>query len=87
MALVVANRMSLINKMLQDLDRRQALGGNTNGAVVRPEPAAARGGREWFWRTLTVLLLAGVGVVAWTAFQLMPRPLVTEAASCIPGSG
>ena len=72
--------MSLINKMLQDLDRRQALGANTNGAVVRQQPAAARGGREWFWRTLTVLLLTGVGGVIWAAFQLVPRPLVTEEA-------
>jgi len=72
--------MSLINKMLQDLDRRQALGAAVNPAGVRP--AAPRGGgREWFWRTLAVLMVASVAWVAWVAYQLMPRPGVfTEDA-------
>ena len=72
--------MSLINKMLQDLDRRQALGTAVNPAGVRPA-AARSGGREWFWRTLAVLMVASVAWVAWVAYQLMPRPGVfTEDA-------
>ena len=49
--------MSLINRMLQDLDRRQALG----TAGERPwcgRVGRQAGGREWFWRVLAVLLTA-----------------------------
>ena len=79
MALVVARRMSLINKMLQDLDRRQALGTGAEAGVLRPASADPRH-REWFWRVVTLLLLVGVGWVLWTAYQLLPRPLVTDLA-------
>jgi MSHA biogenesis protein MshN len=73
--------MSLINKMLQDLDRRQALGVAANPAGVRPSAPRSGGGREWFWRTLAVLMVASVAWVAWVAYQLMPRPGVfTEDA-------
>src|SRR5688572_20110770 len=58
--------------MLQDLDRRQALGSAGNPGAVRAAPARA-GGREWFWRTLAVLMVASVAWVAWVAYQLMPR--------------
>lgn len=71
--------MSLINKVLQDLDRRQALGAGTDAGVARPAPANPRH-REWFWRIVTVLLIVGVGWVLWTAYQLLPRPLVTNLA-------
>ncbi|MGQ0544340.1 MAG: tetratricopeptide repeat protein [Betaproteobacteria bacterium] len=79
MALVVARGVSLINKVLQDLDRRQALGAGADAGVLRPAPANPQH-REWFWRIVTVLLIAGVGWVAWTAYQLLPRPLVTDLA-------
>lgn len=79
MALVVARGVSLINKMLQDLDRRQALGAGADSGVARPAAANAQH-REWFWRTVTVLLMVGVGWVLWTAYQLLPRPLVTPLA-------
>jgi MSHA biogenesis protein MshN len=72
--------MSLINKMLQDLDRRQALAGATDAAVVQV-PASAevdRGGREWLWRIVAVLLTLGLGWVVWVGYQLLPKPLVTS---------
>lgn len=74
--------MSLINKMLQDLDRREASTG-PNGAVppkqVRTvKPRTDR--REWFWRTLAAAVLVAIGWVAWVAYQMLPRPLVTALA-------
>lgn len=71
--------MSVINKMLQDLDRRQARPG-ADGAQAPPAASARRGGREWFWRTLAVLILIALGWVAWVAYQIWPRPVATELA-------
>jgi MSHA biogenesis protein MshN len=76
---VVEGGMSVINKMLQDLDRRQALGAAAD-PVVRPQATRA-GGREWFWRVLVVLLTAALAWMGWVAVQLLPRkPLATELA-------
>src|SRR2546429_2143973 len=74
--------MSLINKMLQDLDRRQALAGATDASVVQATApgAAQRGGREWLWRIVAVLLTLGLGWVIWVGYQLLPKPLVTTRA-------
>src|SRR5438445_3772782 len=74
--------MSLINKMLQDLDRRQALAGATDASVVQVAApgAARRGGREWLWRIVAVLLTLGLGWVVWVGYQLLPKPLVTNLA-------
>jgi MSHA biogenesis protein MshN len=72
--------MSVINKMLQDLDRRQALGAGADPAVLRAS-SAKPGGREWFWRILAVLLTATLAWMGWVAIQLLPsKPLVTELA-------
>jgi MSHA biogenesis protein MshN len=77
---VVQGGMSVINKMLQDLDKRQALGAGAESSVLRA-PRARTGGHEWFWRILVVLLAAALGWMGWVAFQVMPRkPLVTELA-------
>jgi MSHA biogenesis protein MshN len=77
---VVESGMSVINKMLQDLDRRQALGSPADTAVVRPS-AAKQAGREWFWRVLVVLLSAALAWMGWVATQLLPRtPLATDLA-------
>jgi tetratricopeptide (TPR) repeat protein len=78
---VVEGGMSVINKMLQDLDRRQALGAVYEKSIVRT-PAAKPAGREWFWRVLVALLAVVLLWAGWVAFQLMPRkpPLVTERA-------
>lgn len=72
--------MSVINKMLQDLDRRQALGGVADATVVRPS-VTRPGSREWFWRVLVVLLAAALAWMGWVAIQLLPRkPLATDLA-------
>ena len=71
--------MSLINRMLQDLDRRQAL--ETADAGVVRASAARPSSREWFWRVLVVLLTAALAWMGWVAIQLLPRkPLATDLA-------
>jgi MSHA biogenesis protein MshN len=77
---VVEGGMSVINKMLQDLDRRQAMSVGAEASVVRT-PGAKGGSREWFWRALIVLLAGALAWTGWVALQLMPRKaLVTELA-------
>ena len=75
--------MSIINKMLQDLDRRQGMSDPETApslSQVRTVPPA-RKDREWFWRIIAVLMIAAVGWVGWIAWQLQPRPPVaTEQA-------
>jgi MSHA biogenesis protein MshN len=78
--------MSLINKMLQDLDRRNAahegVAGPAAGGLgrhVRPV-GRERGGSRLFWRLMAVLILAALGGIGWLLWQLTPRSLVTEAA-------
>src|SRR6185295_11979162 len=71
--------MSLINRMLQDLDRRQALD-TASAGVVRASPGKSAT-REWFWRVLVVLLTAALAWMGWVAIQLLPRkPLATDLA-------
>ena len=71
--------MSVINRMLQDLDRRQAL--EAGDAKALKVSAAKPSGREWFWRALVVLLTAALAWMGWVAVQLLPRkPLATELA-------
>lgn len=72
--------MSIINKMLQDLDRRQGASEPAPTLVqqVRSVPPA-RKDREWFWRIMAVLLIFAVGWVAWIAWQLQPREPVATA--------
>lgn len=74
--------MSVINKMLQDLDRRNAIAGAEAGRLAQPvKPVGgSRDGHEWFWRVVAALLLAAVAWVGWVAYQLQPRPLATEQA-------
>ena len=63
--------MSLINKMLQDLDRRHAMAG-ADEAIPPRHVRAVEGlhaGHEWFWRTIAVLMLAAVACVAWIVIQ------------------
>ncbi len=76
--------MSLINRMLQDLDRRQAL--DTADAGVVRASAAKPAGREWFWRVLVVLLTAALAWMGWVAIQLLPRkPIATDLAFLAAG--
>lgn len=75
--------MSVINQMLQDLDRRQANGASED-AVARPKqvrpvkPLAER--RTAFWTALALLIIASIGWFAWVAYQLKPAPLATDLA-------
>ncbi len=74
--------MSIINKMLQELDRRHA-GANPQGQARHPEVravAAPRAGHEWFWRSIAVLMLIAAGWTLWVVFQLQPRSVATELA-------
>lgn len=74
--------VSLINKMLQELDRRNALG--SAGGPIPPQQVRAvfppGAGPEWFWRTLALLALISIGWVGWVAYQVRPQPLATELA-------
>lgn len=75
--------MSVINKMLQDLDRRSAVepsAVDVGAPAVRAVGTEPRRGHEWFWRVLAVLVLVSVAWVGWVAYQLQPRPLVTPLA-------
>ena len=72
--------MSVINKMLQDLDRRHALGVAADAEIVRPAAGETRG-RGWFWLVLVVLLGAGLAWMSWVAFQIHAvKPVGTDAA-------
>jgi len=77
--------MSLINKMLRDLDKRHASQGGTaapDGGLsrhMRPVPARTFAS-DFFWRTMAMTMLFAVGWVAWLVWQLTPHPVVTELA-------
>lgn len=73
--------MSLINKVLRDLDRRNATAGESGTMppkvkAVEPEPAT----QEWFWRIVGALLVVALGWVGWIVYQVQPRPIATELA-------
>jgi MSHA biogenesis protein MshN len=78
--------MSLINKMLRDLDKRHA---PQDGAMA-PAGGLSRHMRpvsqrtfasDFFWRTMAVTMLFAVGWVAWLVWQLTPpHPIVTDLA-------
>ena len=74
--------MSLINKMLQELDRRHA-GGAPQGQVPHPAVRAvqiARSGQEWFWRVIAALMLVAAAWTLWVVYQLQPRSVATDLA-------
>lgn len=69
--------MSVINKMLQELDRRNAsAGAESEQPPQQVKVVASRGGHEWFWRIVAALMLVAVAWVVWVAYQLQPRPTV-----------
>jgi MSHA biogenesis protein MshN len=73
--------VSVINKMLQELDRRDAL--SSPGADIPPRhvhPVEEARGREWFWRIVGASMLAALAWVGWVAYQLQPRSVATEKA-------
>jgi len=72
--------MSLINRMLQDLDRRHA---TPVGDVITQQVevvAAGRRRRDLFWLILGLELAVALGWLAWTSYQLRPRSVVTDLA-------
>lgn len=71
--------LSVINQMLQDLDRREAISAGEQPAFLQPAPAVEHG-REWFWRVVGALMLVAAGWVGWVVYQLQPRTAVTELA-------
>lgn len=74
--------MSVINKMLKELDQRQAPP-PAGGPAVRPirvGSGIAAKGKVAFWRLLAFLLLAGVVWIVIVAFQLQVQPVVTNLA-------
>ncbi len=72
--------MSLINKMLQDLDKRHAAdsGGKTLTQQLRPVQTRKKWQRI-VWEVLAGLVI-GAGWAAWVTFQISPRPVVTDLA-------
>ena len=74
--------MSVINKMLQELDRRNASASiDSEQAPQQVRVLPPKGGHEWFWRVVAALMLASVAWVAWVAVQLQLRPsIVTPEA-------
>lgn len=74
--------MSVINKMLQELDRRHARSAPP-GQSLHPEVRAVRTARsasEWFWRTVAALMLVAAAWTLWVVYQLQPRSIATELA-------
>jgi MSHA biogenesis protein MshN len=74
--------MSIINRMLQELDRRHA-GASPQGQPPHREVrvvAAVRSGHEWFWRSIAALMLIAAAWTLWVVYQLQPRSVATELA-------
>ncbi len=79
--------MSLINKMLQELDRRHApqSAGAPPGLAPSQTPQPVHAtihvvGSEWFWRVVALLIVVTIAWIAWVAWQITPRGAVTELA-------
>ncbi|MGB5079579.1 MAG: tetratricopeptide repeat protein [Burkholderiales bacterium] len=78
--------MSLINRMLRDLDRRHA----TEGGMEATEPGrlaeqvrpVTDGGMAstWFWRAAALAMLFALGGIGWLVWQSIQRPVVGETA-------
>jgi MSHA biogenesis protein MshN len=75
--------VSLINKMLQDLDKRNAIQDSPDGEDLRRKVRAVGTtgiGSEWFWRVLAGLIFIALCWVGWVIWQVMPHPVVNELA-------
>lgn len=72
--------MSVINKVLRELDQRHAIAASPDQSgprEVRPVRDASQG-HEWFWRAVAVLLLASLAWVGWVIYQIQPRRIATD---------
>jgi MSHA biogenesis protein MshN len=78
--------LSLINKMLQELDNRRAPHGQPEVAQsrqVEQNVRAVKPGRaisKLFVRVMAAIMIVAVVWVAWVIRQVMPRPMVTDLA-------
>jgi len=81
--------MSLINKMLQELDKRHAINdagksaapGEANALAQQLRPVAGkRDFGEAFWRIMAGLMVVVVVWIGWLLWQITPKPVVTELA-------
>lgn len=75
--------MSVINRMLRELDRRRAASGDDGEAMraqVRAVAPPARASSEWFWRVVAMLMLVAASWTIWVIYQLQPRSVATELA-------
>lgn len=77
--------MSLINKMLKELDRRHAdpaaAGDDSDvpGILQQLRPVkSARLGSEVFWWILAFMMLAMVSWLGWVMWQMTPKSIVTD---------
>jgi MSHA biogenesis protein MshN len=72
--------MSVVNRMLRDLDRRHAIGAGGPELPAREVRAVtAEHRREWFWRIVAALVFLAVIAAGWLGYQLRPRPPVATA--------
>lgn len=80
--------MSVINKMLKDLDRRNASPEDllADGEAI-PAAGELRSVRRAktvshavFWWLMSALMLLAIGWLAWVMWELTPRPVVNELA-------
>lgn len=72
--------MSVINKVLRELDQRHAMAASAEQAApreVRPVRDPAHG-HEWFWRAIAALLLLALAWVGWVVYQIQPRRVATD---------
>jgi len=72
--------MSVVTKVLSDLDARKAAPDNVAGLALHMTAARANH-HEGFWRAVVVLMVVGLGCVAYLAYALRPRaPVATQLA-------
>jgi tetratricopeptide (TPR) repeat protein len=75
--------VSVINKMLRDLDRRRALPESASAdPSVRVVPQVRRS--DAFWITMGIEALVAIGALIWVVYELQPRPLATPLALSRP---
>ena len=76
--------MSLINKMLQDLDKRHAADGGGKAPTQQLRPVPAR--KNWqriIWEVIAGLVI-GSGWALWVMYQISPRSVITDLAFQAP---
>jgi MSHA biogenesis protein MshN len=81
--------MSLVNKMLRDLDARRVGDGDRAALPAAVTPLAARqdSSQRLVWRLLGAILMAiGLGVVAWYAAQHYRTPTPANVPDAVPTS-